>query len=90
MGGRYKYYSYCEKTVFSEESNTVSLMISNVQVALFKKHYQTPDERMLLLPPGISRDRIAPDNANQIRTDFRVEHRIADDEKSLVNDWYCV
>ncbi len=84
MGGRYKYYSYCEKTVFSEESNTVSLMISNVQVALFKKHYQTPDERMLLLPPGISRDRIAPDNANQIRTDFRVKHRIADDEKVLL------
>lgn len=84
MGGRYKYYSYCEKTVFSKESKTVSLMISKIQMCLFKKHYQTPSQRMLLLPPGISKDRIAPSNAAHIRTNFRATYNISDDEKILL------
>ncbi len=84
MGGRYKYYSYCENAVFSKDSKTVSLMISKVQMALFEKYYQTPADRMLLLPPGISRDRIAPDNAAQIRAKFRATHKISDDEKVLL------
>ncbi len=59
-------------------------MISNVQMELFEKYYQTPADRMLLLPPGISRDRIAPDNAAQIRADFRATHKISEDEKVLL------
>lgn len=84
LGGRYKYYSFCEKSVFSIKSKTVSLMISKNQMKLFKKFYQTPDERMLLLPPGISKDRIATENSNEIRAKFRKDHSIADDDKILL------
>ncbi len=84
LGGRYKYYSYCEKAVFSKRSNTVALMISKMQMALFTKHYQTPEQRMVLLPPGISRDRIAPDNAEDFRRKFRDAQGVAEDEFVLL------
>lgn len=89
LGGRYRYYSYCEETVFSTNVNTVSLMLASSQIALFKKHYHTPDERLLLLPPGISKDKIAPKNATQIRADFRMAHAIATDEKMLLMIGSC-
>jgi len=78
--GRVRFYSKGEASVFSEQSATVALMISDIQMALFKKHYHTPDNRLLMLPPGISADRKRPDNWQQIRHDFRDEFSIADDD----------
>lgn len=84
LGGRYRYYAWCEEAVFSRASKTVSLMLSSVQMRLFEQHYQTPSERMLLLPPGIAKDRIAADNAPQLRADFRATQSIADTQKVLL------
>lgn len=84
LGGRFRYYSYCENAVFSMDSKTISLMISSVQMALFKKNYHTPDHRLLLLPPGISKDRKAPDNAVQIRSEFRAFYKVSEDERILL------
>lgn len=82
MGGRYKYFSQSEKAVFEQQSNTQILMIAEAQKEIFKHYYDTPDERFHLLPPGISRDRMAPENAVQIRQQFR--HKFNLDEQDFL------
>ncbi|GAA5315046.1 MAG: glycosyltransferase family 4 protein [Candidatus Pelagadaptatus aseana] len=84
MGGRYKHFSAYENAVFGVESSTQVLMISALQMPIFQQYYDTPDERMHLLPPGIARDRVAPDDADAIRQQFRDEFNIADDERLLL------
>ncbi len=81
---RYKHFSQFEQAVFDANSDTKILMISEVQKPLFQKYYQTPVDRFYVLPPGISRDRIAPENSEQIRADFRAEFSIAEDENLLL------
>ncbi|MDH5358580.1 MAG: glycosyltransferase family 4 protein [Gammaproteobacteria bacterium] len=80
FGGRLQFYVKCERAVFGAESKTVSLMISDVQRDLFKKHYATPAERMIMLPPGIDKDRRRPENWNEIRQEFRHEFNVSNDE----------
>ncbi|QLF94146.1 glycosyltransferase family 4 protein [Pseudomonas sp. ABC1] len=82
--GRYKHFAEYERAVFSPASGTEILMISEVQQPLFIKHYGTPLERFHLLPPGIAPDRRAPANAAEIRTAFRQEFGLADDDLLLV------
>ncbi|MFT7244048.1 MAG: UDP-glucose:(heptosyl)LPS alpha-1,3-glucosyltransferase [Candidatus Azotimanducaceae bacterium] len=81
---RYKHFSNFERAVFEPESSTRILMISEVQKPLFQKYYGTPLDRFHLLPPGISRDRIAPDNSVSLRQNFREEFSIEDDEYLLL------
>lgn len=81
---RYKYFSRFEKAVFDESSATQILMISEVQQHLFFKYYNTPPERFHLLPPGISRDRIAPENSEEIRAEFRHEYALEQNETLLL------
>ncbi len=82
--GRYRHFAAYERAVFAKDAKTEVLMISEVQQPLFIKHYGTPLERFHLLPPGISQDRRAPDNAAQIRADFRREFKLGDDDLLLV------
>ncbi len=84
LGGRYRHYAACEEAVFGAEASTRSLLISDVQSAHFKRYYQTPDSRLYLLPPGISKDRIAPGNSAAIREKFRKKFGIKDDEKIVL------
>jgi len=81
--GRYKHFADYERSVFSPQSKTEILMISEVQQPLFVKHYGTPAERFHLLPPGIALDRRAPANAAEIRAEFRREFKLADDDLLL-------
>ena len=59
-------------------------MISEAQKPFFEKYYETQEERMHFLPPGISRDRIAPDNSDEVRLKKRRELGIADNEHVLL------
>lgn len=81
---RFQIFSKNEQAVFSKQSKTVSLMISEIQRDLFKKHYGTPDERLIMLPPGIDESRKRPDNWQEIRQAFRQEFNIKDDEFMLL------
>ena len=81
---RYQHFAEYERAVFGADQNVEILMISEIQKPFFKKYYGTQEERMHFLPPGISRDRIAPDNADEIRRDKRTELNIADDEKLIL------
>lgn len=84
LSGRYRHFAAYERAVFSPDSRTEILMISQLQQPLFVKYYGTPAKRFHLLPPGISPDRRAPENAAEIRADFRQEFGLADDERLLV------
>ncbi len=81
---RYHHFSAYEKAVFGQESDTRILMISHSQLPYFKQHYQTQDERMYFLPPGIDRDRMAPDNADEVRSELRAELNLGEDEFLLL------
>ena len=81
---RYRHFSRYEKAVFGRASKTQILMISKVQKPFFDRHYQTQEGRIQFLPPGISRDRVAPDNVAQRRRVKRAELGLNDDEKMLL------
>ncbi len=75
-----------EAAVFSRESATEILMIAQNQLAIYRDCYATPGARMTLLPPGISRDRIAGDDADADarRTQFRAHWRLQDHDRLLL------
>lgn len=81
---RYRYFFYNEKAVFHQDAKTKILLLSNAEKKHFITYYQTPEQRFYLLPPGISRDRIAPENAQEIRQSFRQEFSIADTQQLLL------
>jgi UDP-glucose:(heptosyl)LPS alpha-1,3-glucosyltransferase len=81
---RYDLFSQFEEAVFGRSSETDILMISSVQIPLFEKYYKTQAERMHLLSPGIARDRIAPAHRDEIRSEFRREMNLADEEILLL------
>ncbi len=84
LSPRYRHFSLYEKAVFGRESKTEILMISKVQKPFFDHHYQTQEDRIQFLPPGISRDRVAPDDVVQRRRAKRAELGLNDDEKMLL------
>lgn len=81
---RYRHFAKFERAVFAENCDTEVLMISESQKPFFEKYYKTPTARTHFLPPGISRDRIAPHNADKIRANKRLELDVANDEYMLL------
>ena len=84
MTGRYRTYQALEEAVFGPASKTHILVISRPQQALFVECYHTPQKRMHLLPPNVSRDRAAPPNANEVRASFRQELVIGPEDRLLL------
>jgi UDP-glucose:(heptosyl)LPS alpha-1,3-glucosyltransferase len=70
---RYRYYAAAEKAVFGTSSGTHILLIAEGEKEKFIKFYGTQENRFHSLPPGISRDRIAPPDAADIREKTRME-----------------
>lgn len=84
LTGRYRHFAAFERAVFGTDSRTEILLLSAAQRELFMRYYGTPAGRFHLLPPGISQDRRAPRNAEQIRADFRREFGLAETDLLLV------
>ena len=84
LSRRVQFYIKCERAVFGKTSHTVSLMISDAQRDLFKLHYGTIDNRLLILPPGIDKNRRRPDNWLEIRSKLRQQFGISDDSNLLL------
>ena len=59
-------------------------MISKVQKPFFDHYYQTQEDRIQFLPPGISRDRVVPDDVAQRRLVKRANLGLHDDQKMLL------
>ena len=84
MSKRYRVYHSMEKSIFAADKNVELLFISDIQMELFKKFYNTPPERFHLLPPGIDRSRIRPANADEVRSSARKKLRLEEDDKLLL------
>jgi len=76
LTGRCRSYLRLERAVFDKPSKTQILLLSEQQKAFFIDYYGTPEQRFHLLPPGISKDRLAPPNAMEIRNELRRELNI--------------
>lgn len=73
-----------EQAVFSKESNTDILLVSELERSAYERYYQTQAERFFPLPPGISRHCIMPDNANVLRKITRKELGVSDEQHLLL------
>jgi UDP-glucose:(heptosyl)LPS alpha-1,3-glucosyltransferase len=81
---RYKHHLNYEKAVFSAASDTHALLISKPEKEVFKQYYQTPEQRLHLLPPGIRRDRVANQKSGALGKAKRAELNVIDSEKLLL------
>jgi UDP-glucose:(heptosyl)LPS alpha-1,3-glucosyltransferase len=82
---RYRFFMRQEEAVFGPASKTLVLMISDLQLKYFRKYYGIDDARIRMLPPGISKDRMAPANRAEVRAGFRQEFGLTDDNILLLS-----
>lgn len=71
LSGRFKHFADYERRVFEVSGRTEVLLISESERRKFERHYHTPASRMHMLPPGISRDRRRPPDAERRRDKAR-------------------
>ena len=83
-GGRFRHFSDYEKAVFGRQSSTEILLISATEQAKFERHYNTQPERLHMLPPGISRDRCAGNDAQPRRKAKREGLEVAHGEHVML------
>lgn len=81
---RFRHFSTWERAVFAASSNTQVLLISEHQRRQFVEHYQTPPARLHMLPPGVSPQRRAGDDAPRRRRQKRAQLGLAEDELTLL------
>ena len=73
-----------EAGVFGHDAKTQILMISQSQIGVYQRYYATEDARFHLLPPGIRRNRIMPDDYSQRRGQLREQYGLKPDERLLM------
>ncbi len=83
-GTRFRHFSDYEQAVFSVDSDTQILLISETEKAKFKHYYHTPEERMHMLPPGISMSRKAPADSARRRQNSRKALGLSDCDHVLL------
>ncbi len=81
---RHRYFADAERVVFGRGGRTKIMLIAENQRAAFERHYATAPQRFVLLPPGITRDRMAPDNAEEVRENLRAELGVSADQLLLL------
>lgn len=81
---RYRTLQALEKAVFAHGNKTEILLISSQEAQHFVHYYQTENDRFHLLPPGISKDRVAPANADEIRKNMRDAYQLTEDDVLLL------
>lgn len=84
MTSRYRHYAAAEKNVFQAGKKTALLMLTDDQVADFKRHYQTETERFHILPPGIYPDRKYSNQINDARRVYREKNHLLPEQKVLL------
>ena len=84
LGSRYRCYAKLERSVFAPPAKTRILLIAEPELAKFRRCYDTPAERFVLLPPGIARDRVAGPDAALLRGQVRQALRCSDEELLLL------
>lgn len=77
-GGRFRHFRDYENAVFGPTSSSEILLISETEKKKFVEHYHTSEMRMHMLPPGISMDRRAPHNSEEVRQRVRTKLNLDD------------
>ena len=81
---RYRRYVELEAAVFEAGRPTRIMMISRAEIPIFQHYYGTESDRMVLLPPGIRRDRTMPPDYETRRRAFRREWELEDQERLVL------
>lgn len=81
---RYRIYSEFEEAVFSTETDTKILALSNIQRDIYRKEYGTADDRFYPIPAGLDKDRIRSSVTPEIRSEFRKQLNVQDDQNMLL------
>lgn len=84
MTSRYRHFAAFEKATFAHGQKTKLMMIAESQIKDFKKHYETEDNRFILLPPGIAPDRKYSNQPVGTRERFRSQNQISSDQLLLL------
>jgi len=82
--GRTRSFLVAEKAVFGNNAKTHILLLSAAEQKVFRSIYSTDIGRMHLLPPGIQRDRVAPENYTLLRTQVRAKLELSDKDILLL------
>jgi UDP-glucose:(heptosyl)LPS alpha-1,3-glucosyltransferase len=81
---RRRYFEAAERRVFARGAATRILLVAPEQRIEFQRAYDTEPDRFFVMPPGVARDRSAPDNAVEVRATLRAELGLDDDEFLLL------
>jgi len=81
---RCRHYRALEKAVFGRSSKTQILMISQPQIGVYQRYYHTQDERIHMLPPGIRRERVMPEDYAAQRERLRAFYQLSGEEFLLL------
>ncbi|SMC44783.1 UDP-glucose:(heptosyl)LPS alpha-1,3-glucosyltransferase [Desulfocicer vacuolatum DSM 3385] len=84
---RYQTLMAMEKAVFEKKSKTDILLLTEKEKQFYMDYYGTAEHRFHIMPPGISRDCLAPANADEIRSATRNDLSI--DKDTLVLLMVC-
>lgn len=84
MTPRCSTYLALEKAVFGLDSKTEIIMIAKTHIDVFRRYYQTPCERLHLLPPGINRKRVMPANYDELRPKLRAYYGLQDTDALMI------
>lgn len=79
---RARTFTALERSVFAPTATTRVLLLSDATGSEYRRIWQTPAERFVLLPPGVARDRCCA--ADDQRANGRRELGVADDEPLLL------
>jgi len=81
---RYRSLISLENAIFARGQGTQIALIAKEQQKEFIQYYQTEENRFHFMPPGISKDRIAPENAGHIRHMLRSHYHLAEEDSLLL------
>lgn len=84
LSGRYRAFIAAEQAVFSPQSHTEILAISDSEARSYQASYGTPASRFHALPPGIGPDRRATAAAPEQRARLRAEFGVGESEYLLL------
>ena len=71
---RYQHFKRLETAIFAEGQKTQILLLTEHEIPLYQRYYGTEPERFHLLPPGIQRRDISPEDQRAVCKRVRSEH----------------
>lgn len=84
LTSRYRVLSSFEDAIFSPNSATQIMYVSEQERQIFQREYQTPDERFSALPPGIDKTKIRQAHDKNIGASIRAEFGATDSQLVFV------